>query len=65
MASGEHKVTTFAYDVLVFLEEPENLFIELMTLLSDFRKLSSHKLNISKTQVMALNHSAPEVSQLK
>uniref|UniRef100_A0A3P8RSJ0 Reverse transcriptase domain-containing protein n=1 Tax=Amphiprion percula TaxID=161767 RepID=A0A3P8RSJ0_AMPPE len=50
----------FADDVLVFLEEPEESFTVLMTLLNNFGQLSGYKLNITKTQVMTLNYSASE-----
>lgn len=54
----EQKVAMFADDVLVFLEDPEETFMKLLSLLNDFGKLSGYKLNLSKTQVMALNYSA-------
>lgn len=49
----------FADYVLVCLGEPESSFSELMSTLSDFGKLSGYKVNISKTQVMTLNYTAP------
>lgn len=41
-------MAVFADDILVLLEELENLFLELMTFVSDFGKPSGYKLNISK-----------------
>lgn len=55
----------FADDVLVLLEDPEKSFLGLMTLLVDFGNLSGYKLNISKTQVMTLNFTAPKSLQDK
>ncbi len=50
---AEQKVAMFVDDVLIYLGEPEKLFIELMSLYSKFSELFGYKLNISKTQVMA------------
>lgn len=59
LSGVEHKVAMFADDVLVCLGDPERSFRELMSSLSEFGKLSGYKVNISKTQVMTLNYTAP------
>lgn len=60
MAGIEQKVVLFADDVLVYLEEPEDSFVGLMTLLVEYGRLSGYKFNISKTQVITLNFKAPK-----
>ena len=59
----EQRAMLFADDVLVLLEEPEKSFLGLMTLLADYGNLSGYKLNVSKTQVMTLNFTAPKNMQ--
>lgn len=61
----EHKVAMFADDVLGTLGEPEVSFDQLMDLLSEFGDLSGYRLNVSKTQVMALNFQAPQAMREK
>ncbi|KAJ0011531.1 hypothetical protein NQD34_012506 [Periophthalmus magnuspinnatus] len=58
MAGVEHKVAMFADDVLVYMEDPEKSFNELMIMLKEFGNLSGYRLNIAKTQVMAINFTA-------
>lgn len=65
LSGAEHKVAMFADDVLVGLGEPERSFSELMSTLNDFGRLSGYKVNISKTQVMTLNYSAPATLRTK
>lgn len=60
VAGTEQKVALFMDNVLVFMEEPKESFVGLMALLADFGKLSGYKLNISKTQVMTVNFTAPK-----
>ena len=60
MGGIEQRTILFADDVLVLLEDPD-----LMTLLVDFGNLSGYKLNISKTQVMTFNFTAPQSLQDK
>lgn len=50
---------------LWYLEEPEESFLRLMTLLTDLGNLSGYKLNLSKTQVMTLNFMASKNLQDK
>lgn len=63
VAGIEQKAVLFADDILVLMEEPEKSFLGLMTLLTEFGNLSGYKLNISKTQVMTLNFTAPKSLQ--
>lgn len=65
MGGFEHKVAMFADDVLGTLREPEVSFDELMALLSEFGDLSGYRLNLSKTQVMALNFQVPQAMRDK
>lgn len=65
MGGIKQKVALFADDVLVYLEEPEKLFIGLVTLLADLGKLSGYKINILKIQVMTFNFTSPKNLQDK
>lgn len=65
LSGVEHEVVMFTDDALVCLGEPERSFSELMSTLTDFGKLSGYKVNISKTQVMTLNYTAPAALRRK
>lgn len=51
--------------MMVCLGEPERLFNELWSTLSEFGKLSGYKVNISKAQVMSLHFVAPKTLRKK
>ena len=53
---SEHKVGLFADDVVAFLEQPNTSLPVLMRLLESYGHLSGYKINVSKTQVLALNY---------
>ena len=53
----EQKVGLFADDVILYLEKPDQCLPKLMQLLEDYGKYSGYKLNIAKTQILALNYS--------
>lgn len=65
MAWIEQKVALFADDILVYLEELEDSFVGLMSLLAQYSRMSGYKLNVSKTQVTTLNFKAPKNLQDK
>lgn len=55
VATIEKKVAMLQTMYWVFSEEPETSLGKLMSLLEDFGKMSSYKVNIAKTQVLNLN----------
>ena len=59
IGASEHKVAMFADDILGYLSEPEGSLNELMSLFTYFGEMSGYTLNVSKTQVMALNFTVP------
>lgn len=55
MNGGEHKLSPFADDILVFLEQPNKSLEALMKTLDLFGKISGYKLNVQKTQVLTFS----------
>uniref|UniRef100_A0A3B1J8B1 Reverse transcriptase domain-containing protein n=1 Tax=Astyanax mexicanus TaxID=7994 RepID=A0A3B1J8B1_ASTMX len=55
----EHKLALYADDVLLFLSDPSNSFVELMKVINAYTKFSGYKLNIQKTQVLSFNYIPP------
>ncbi len=51
----EHKIGLFANDIIAFLEQPNTALPNLMHLLDVYGYMSGYKINISKTQILALN----------
>ena len=54
---NEHRIALFADDVLAFLQKPDVTLPVLSQILQEFGRLSGYKINIAKTQVLALNYS--------
>ena len=57
----EHRISLFADDVIAFLQRPNDSLPVLSDILSRFGRLSGYKINIAKTQILALNYN-PSVS---
>uniref|UniRef100_A0A8C7WVF4 Reverse transcriptase domain-containing protein n=2 Tax=Oryzias sinensis TaxID=183150 RepID=A0A8C7WVF4_9TELE len=55
----EHKLACYAYDILIYLEQPTKSLPELMNLCKHFGNLSGYKINMDKTQILAYNYSPP------
>lgn len=52
----EHKIGLFADDIIAFLEQPNTALPNLVQLLDVYGYMSGYKINISKTQILALNY---------
>ena len=59
----EHKIGLFADDVVAFLEQPNKSLPALMKQLEMYGHLSGYKVNVSKTQILALNYTPPKEIQ--
>uniref|UniRef100_A0A3B5QUX2 Reverse transcriptase domain-containing protein n=1 Tax=Xiphophorus maculatus TaxID=8083 RepID=A0A3B5QUX2_XIPMA len=56
-ANTEHKIALFADDVITYLQNPDITLPKVMSALTEFGQLSGYSLNITKTQVLAINYS--------
>ena len=60
----EHKIGLFADDVVAYLERPSESFPALMNLLEEYGYYSGYKLNVTKTQILAINYTpTPELKK--
>lgn len=60
----EQKIGLFADDVIVYLRRPNESLPLLINLLESYGRLSGYKVNISKTQILAINYSpAKEIKE--
>lgn len=57
----EHKIGLFADDVIAFLGQPNTTLPILMKLLDSYGYLSGYRINISKTQILAINYKPTKV----
>ncbi len=60
----EHKVSLYADDLLLFVSDPANSIPPVLTLLSEFGQTSGYKLNLIKSEQMAINKAASKVPYL-
>ena len=64
MNGTEHKIGLFADDVVAYLERPSESFPALMNLLEEYGYYSGYKLNVTKTQILAINYTpTPELKK--
>lgn len=60
----EQKVTLFADDILIYLEQPTQSLPIVMFCLEEYGLLSGYKLNVSKTQVLTFNYEpTPKITE--
>ena len=60
----EHKIGLFADDVVAYLERPSESLHALMNLLEEYGYYSGYKLNVTKTQILAINYApTPELEE--
>lgn len=58
----EHKLGLFADDLIAYMGQPDVGFPILMDLLEEYGQYSGYKLNVTKTQILALNYTpTPEI----
>lgn len=57
VSNEEQRISLFADDVIVYLQNPDQTFPKLLNILEDFGEKSGYKLNITKTQVLCINYS--------
>lgn len=60
VSNKERRLSLFADDVLIYLQNPDQTFPELLNILKDFFGKSGYKLNITKTQILCINYSPAE-----
>ena len=53
---SEHKLGLFADDVIAYIGQPDVSFPILMDLLEEYGHYSGYRLNVAKTQILALNY---------
>ena len=58
IAQEEHKIWLFADDIItyIYIRNPDSTLSKLLTVLDHFGQKLGYKLNISKTQVLFVNH---------
>lgn len=59
MVSGEQKLALFADDLLVALTYPTQTLPKFMEMLNEYGLLSGYRININKTQILAINYNPP------
>lgn len=57
VSKTEHRISLFADDIIVYLQNPNETFPRLLNILEYYGRISGYKLNISKTQVLCINFS--------
>uniref|UniRef100_A0AAR2JMN7 Reverse transcriptase domain-containing protein n=1 Tax=Pygocentrus nattereri TaxID=42514 RepID=A0AAR2JMN7_PYGNA len=64
-AEGEHKVSLYADDMILYLSDASTSLPVVLNLLSDFGKISGYRVNTQKSELMPINLAARESSFIK
>ena len=61
----EAKLSLFADDMIIYLEDPTTSAQKLLKLISNFSKVSEYKINVQKSQAFLYTNNTPKESQIK
>ena len=61
----EAKLSLFADDIIVYLEDPNTSAQKLLELISNFSKVSGYKINVQKSQAFVYTNNRLKESQIK
>uniref|UniRef100_A0AAR2M1X3 Reverse transcriptase domain-containing protein n=1 Tax=Pygocentrus nattereri TaxID=42514 RepID=A0AAR2M1X3_PYGNA len=61
-AEGEHKVSLYADDMILYLSDASTSLPVVLNILSDFGKISGYRVNTQKSELMPINLAARESS---
>lgn len=61
----DHLVSFFAHDVILHLENPNQTITPFINVINNFAKHSGYKINVTKTQVLALYYLLSEEVKIK
>lgn len=54
----EHELSLYADDLLLYISEPQNTLLHIMTTLDRFTELSGYKINVSKSELFPVYQSS-------
>lgn len=61
-ASKEHKVSLYADDLLLYISDPITSLPHALAIFQDFGSISGYKLNVNKSELLAINSKARGIS---
>ena len=61
----EHRISLFADDIMIYLDNPNATFAQLMQLINEFGEHSGYKINVNKTQILTFNYTpSPQIKKI-